>query len=253
MNSVNPQTKVGTFRVIVRPFVAWIWLGGLFMIFGTFVCMSPSVREVLGELPALRPARVAGPAVATTIVLGLFVGAAILFGASSLAHGQGLLTPSRASAQADSSSSLHAGSVTLRGPVEKQLFERLLCMCGDCQRLPLSTCSCGWADDMRAKIRDEMATGKTPDQVQAEYRDKYGAKAIAIPSDRGLDRALWAVPIAAIALAAGVLVWRGRTWVKPQPAALSPAADGGAAPAQPDSRYDAALDAELKKLDDLDR
>ncbi len=241
MNSVNPQTKVGTFRIIVRPFVSWIWLGGLFMIFGTFVCMSPSVREVLGEVREPSPMRSA-PALMTTLLLGLFVGGSLWLFGSGLAHGQ-----------TDGSSSLHAGSVTLKGPVEKQLFERLLCMCGDCQRLPLSSCSCSWADDMRAKIRDRMARGQSPEKIQADYRDKYGAKAIAIPDDHGLDRALWAVPLGLIGLAAGALVWRGRTWVGKSghaataaPGGSLPAADGGATL----ETYDAALDAELHKLDD---
>jgi len=57
MSTVSPETKVGTFRIIVRPFVAWIWIGGLMMIFGTAIAMSPSVREVLGELTAPAPRR----------------------------------------------------------------------------------------------------------------------------------------------------------------------------------------------------
>jgi cytochrome c-type biogenesis protein CcmF len=50
MNTVNPDTKLGTFRIILRPFVVWIWVGALIMILGTAVCMSPSLREVLGEV-----------------------------------------------------------------------------------------------------------------------------------------------------------------------------------------------------------
>ena len=111
--------------------------------------------------------------------------------------------------------------------------------------LPLSTCSCGEADEMRAKIRDKIAGGATPQQIQEDYRTEFGPKSIAIPSDRGLDRALWAVPVVAIAVAAGLLVWRGRKWVGPRPAAAS----AGVAPRAVDG-YDAALDAELRKLDD---
>jgi cytochrome c-type biogenesis protein CcmF len=233
MNSVNPQSKTATFRVIVRPFVAWIWLGCLFMIFGTVVCVSPSVREVLGERSAERSSRRPLPAMATSVLFLMALGAAFL-GARGLAHGQ-----------ADGTSSLHAGSVTMHNPEEKQLFERLLCMCGDCQRLPLSTCSCSVADDLRAKIRDKIAGGATPQQIQEDYRAEFGPKSIAIPSDRGLDRALWAVPVVAIAIAAGLLVWRGRKWVVPSPAAGT----AGLAPRVADG-YDAALDAELRKLDD---
>ncbi|HET8938198.1 MAG TPA: cytochrome c-type biogenesis CcmF C-terminal domain-containing protein [Polyangiales bacterium] len=234
MNSVNPQTKLGTFRIIVRPFVAWIWLGGLFMIFGTTVCMSPSVREVLGEVRMPSPRRSA-PAMASGLLLLLSTGTIWQLG-SSIAHSQGSAT-----------SSLHAGSVTMYNDTEKQLFQRLLCMCGGCQRLPLSSCICSEAEEMRAKIRDKLSAGVDPTRIQEDYRSEMGAQAIAIPSDKGLDRALWAVPLSAIAVAAGALVWVGKKWMKPRTAATAHTA--GVAPATAEG-YDAALDAELRKLDD---
>ena len=156
--------------------------------------------------------------------------------ATSTAHSQGAAT-----------SSLHAGSVTMHNETEKQLFQRLLCMCGGCQRLPLSSCICKEAEDMRAKIRDQLAAGVTPNRIQEDYRSEMGAQAIAIPSDKGLDRALWAVPLGAIAVAAGGLVWMGKKWMKPRAAAQAPAS--GVAPAAAEG-YDAALDAELRKLDE---
>jgi cytochrome c-type biogenesis protein CcmF len=233
MNSVNPETKVATFRVIVRPFVAWIWLGGLIMIFGTFVSMSPSVREVLGE--SRERARIpAGAAAAMTAIVLAVLTSALLFA---------LLSPRLAHAQNDTSS-LHAGSVTMRNDEEKQLFSRLLCECGDCQRLPLSSCVCSWAEDMRAAIRKDLAAGKSPLDVQNDYRKRYGAKAIAIPADAGFDRALWVVPVAAISLMAVQLVRLGRRWARPQAHAVA-----AAAPAAGD-RYEDAIDRELERMDD---
>jgi cytochrome c-type biogenesis protein CcmF len=37
MSSVNAESRLGTFRVIVRPLVAWIWIGGLLFLIGAFV------------------------------------------------------------------------------------------------------------------------------------------------------------------------------------------------------------------------
>ena len=233
MNSVNPQSKLATFRVIVRPFVAWIWLGGLFMIFGTAVCVAPSVREVLGDVRLPQPRRSAS-ALATAILLALTTGALWYFATGHV------------SAQSDATSSLHAGSVTMNSPAEKQLFERLLCMCGDCQRLPLSSCMCSVAEKMRAKIRDQMASGMSLTAIQEEYRKENGVQSIAIPSDHGLDRALWAVPVTVIAAMAGFLVWRGKKWSMRVP---SPAAAGGA-PSLDVPGYDDELDAALRKLDE---
>jgi len=241
MNSVNPETKTGTFRVIVRPFVAWIWIGGLMLIFGTAVSMSPSVTEVLGELrERTRIPRMAGAA--TTAAIFAIVAALLLFT---------LLSPMLAHAQSNSSSSLHAGSVTMHSAVEKQLFSRLLCECGGCERLPLSGCICDWAEDMRARLRDDLAAGKSPVQIQNEYRERFGAQAIAIPDDKGMDRLLWAVPVTLIAAAAVQLVRLGLRWGRTQARANAAA---GVAPegstVSTDARYDAALERELGKLDE---
>jgi cytochrome c-type biogenesis protein CcmF len=245
MNTVNPETKVGTFRVIVRPFVAWIWLGGLMLIFGTFVSMSPSVREVLGEaqVRSRMPAGMAGAA--SAIVLSVFA-LAILFA---------LFSSKPAHAQNDSSSTLHAGSVTMQNAEERQLFSRLLCECGDCQRLPLSSCVCSWAEDARARIRKQMAEGTSPTAIQEDYRKEHGPQSIAIPSDEGFDRLLWAVPVTLIALGAVQLVRLGRRWVRTkaalaEEAATAQAATGTAVGTAAGDRYDAALQRELDRLDD---
>jgi cytochrome c-type biogenesis protein CcmF len=238
MNSVNPDTKVATFRVIVRPFVAWIWLGGLFMIFGTFVCMSPSVREVLGESRERSRIPAGAAAAMSAIVLALLTGA-MLFA---------LLSPSFAHAQ--DSSSLHAGTVTMHNDTERQLFSRLLCECGGCQRLPLSSCVCNEAVEMRAKIRADLAAGKTPLQVQEEYRKKFGAQAIAIPNDSGFDRALWVLPVAGISIMAVQLFRLGRRWARSQQQQQQASAAAGGASAKPGDRYEDAIDRELERMDD---
>jgi cytochrome c-type biogenesis protein CcmH/NrfF len=146
----------------------------------------------------------------------LFLGAGALWA---------LAPPATATAQSDSSSSLHAGTVIIQDPEERRLFGRLLCECGDCQRLPLDTCGCSWAEGMRAELRGRAARGEDVNTIIASYRDRFGAQAIAIPSDEGLDRALWAVPVAAILLTAIGLVFRGRRWAQSGAAETDEAAD----------------------------
>ncbi len=228
MSTVDPTTKRGTFRVIVRPLVAWIWLGGLILLLGSIIAMWPSARELADRRPTrrLRPSLVAALA---ALVLGTL-----------LAWG-GI-----AAAQTDSTSSLHAGTVIMHDATERQLFSRLLCQCGDCQRLPLDTCACGWAEDARAEAREKLAAGVTPAQIQQDYRAKYGAKALAIPSDKGLDRALWAVPLVAMVLAVGFIFVLGRRWQKAGAARAAREAVPQGAP----SDYDAILDQELGRLEE---
>jgi cytochrome c-type biogenesis protein CcmF len=232
LSSVDPESGRATFRILNRPLVWWIWFGGLIVLLGAFLAAAPSVREIIGEpvrAPAMRP-RLAAAAVLLMIA-----------GAAGIA-----LFASSASAQADGTSSLHAGTVEIHDPAEREIFERLLCECGDCQRLPLSTCGCGWAENMRAEVRGQLASGMSVVQIQAAYRERFGAQALAIPSDSGLDRALWAAPLLAIGAAfVGLWVvamrWRDRGQVTAQPAEATPAAR---------TELDDRLDEELRKLDE---
>jgi cytochrome c-type biogenesis protein CcmF len=41
LNQIDTDTAVGTFRFIVRPFVIWIWIGGIMMFFGATICLWP--------------------------------------------------------------------------------------------------------------------------------------------------------------------------------------------------------------------
>ena len=230
MNSVNPETKIGTFKVIVRPFVAWIWIGGLLLIFGALVSLAPTLKEIFAHAEISdRVGAQLSPAIIflTVSALAFFVG-----------HGH---------AFADSgSSSLHAGNVELHDPREKQIFSRLLCMCGDCQRLPLDSCVCSVAQETRQKIHERIVKGDSLPQIENDYREEYGPKAIAVPSDHGLDRALWAVPVFGILLAAGGLITLGKKWSN-----RNAQAESSAPPETPvASEYDQKLEDELKRLGD---
>ncbi|GAB4217129.1 MAG: heme lyase CcmF/NrfE family subunit [Sandaracinaceae bacterium] len=241
LSTIDASSSRGTFRVLHRPLVFWIWFGGGVVLFGVFLAAFPSVREILGETEARPVPR--GLAVAATTLLVLL---GVAMGAGLLSLVLGVLSPARAAAQADSSSSLHAGTVEIHDPVERQIFERLLCQCGDCQRLPLSTCSCGWAESMRAEVRDQIARGMDVTAIQEDYRDRFGPAAIAVPADRGLDRALWAVPLGAMGIALPALYLAVRKWGKR--AASQPAYSPEASASRPE--LDARLDEELRNLDE---
>jgi cytochrome c-type biogenesis protein CcmH/NrfF len=160
---------------------------------GVFVAIFPKPSDIM------EPASVKGGArAAAGVLIALFIGS--------------LFAPPPASAQ--DSSTLHAGTVEIHDPNERRVFERLLCECGDCQRLPLDTCACGWAEGMRAELRGRMARGDGVDAIVADYRERFGPQAIAIPSDHGLERALWALPVAAIFIAGIAIVIRARRWAR---------------------------------------
>lgn len=236
MSSVNPESKLGTFRVIVRPLVAWIWIGGLMLLAGSFIAISPSVKQLLEVVrsPLRAGGAVVRPAVASWLVFLLVLLLALGLGGAALAQ--------------DSSSAM-AGHVTMKTPEEKQLFARVLCQCGGCARLPLSSCICEWAEKKRSELLLDLNAGKSVSEIQASYAEQYGAKAIAIPRDQGLDRALWAVPVAAFALAAGGLTLLGKRWVKRGAAASKESAALNADTGKDDA-LDKELDEELRRLGD---
>ncbi|MFK7986515.1 MAG: cytochrome c-type biogenesis CcmF C-terminal domain-containing protein [Sandaracinaceae bacterium] len=230
MSVVDPETRRGTFRIIRRPLVPWIWLGGLFLLFGTFIAIMPRLKDVVGEVRV--PTRTRAGAMATLAIFFLTATAVLAMTA-------------QASAQSDSSSSLHAGTVVIQDPDERRLFASLLCECGDCQRLPLDTCGCSFAEGMRAELRGRLSRGDDHMDIVNDYRERFGAQSIAVPADEGLDRALWAVPIAAFVLAGIGLVFRARSWAAAGAAASQELANQTSA----DEEYDALLDDELRDLE----
>ena len=223
MNSVNTESRLATFKVLYRPFVSWIWVAGLVMILGSVISLSPTVKDLLPQ-----ESRVAKAGVAIGIALVCCVPAI---------------------GRAQDSSSLHAGHVAIENATEKRVFDRLLCMCGDCQRLPLSTCACGWADHARQEVRDKLARGVSPTKIESEYRAEHGPSALAIPADRGLDRALWVVPIAGGILAMGLLARAGLRWARKSPGTPD-AATSTTAASEEERAYDEKLEEELRKLED---
>jgi cytochrome c-type biogenesis protein CcmF len=229
MSTVDPATQRATFRIVVRPLVMWIWIGTLVLILGTIISVFPSTRKILGPD---RRGRGKGAAAAAALLLALGLGIG-------------------ASAEAQDSSSLHAGTVVIEDPEERMLFERLLCMCGDCQRLTLANCGCGWAETARADLREQMARGASVAELQEAYRAEHGPKSISIPEDAGLGRALWAVPVAGAVVALGVVVFVGRKWSRRDRAAAP--GEAAAAKAEPEARregYDAQLDEELRRMEE---
>ncbi len=225
VGSVNPQTHVASFQIHVNPLVGWIWFGCVVLIFGSIICMWPQLEPE--ESRAWSFVR-SGTAVAASITLGIILA----------------LMPVPAFAQ---SSSAHAGIVEIRNEKEREVFKSLRCMCGGCQRLPLSDCACGDFAAEREEIRREISAGMSKDAILAAYQDKWGQDGLTVPPNRGALRAIYLFPLTAI-LAGGVgLAVMLRRWRRP--AAGERAVAASETPQTPDA-YDARLDDELKDLDD---
>jgi cytochrome c-type biogenesis protein CcmF len=236
VGTINPTTKVATLQIHVNPLVSFIWFGCMILIFGSIVCMWPQLEPQESRVWAFARG---SAGVATSITLGLVIA----------------LLPAPALAQ---SSSLHAGTVEMKNDTEKQIFGALRCMCGGCERLPLSMCACQPADEARAELRAKLTKGESAEQIISEYRLAYGPDALTVPPNTGAMRAIYAVPIVGIFGGAVALGTTLKRWLRRSPGGPGGAASGsnGGVPPKatkpqgdPDA-YDARLDDELKDLDD---
>ncbi|MBI2391811.1 MAG: cytochrome c biogenesis protein CcsA [Deltaproteobacteria bacterium] len=217
--SVNAETGLATLHVYINPLTAWIWLGSLILIFGAIVAMwpEPEVEEV-GVSAYLRTAG----AVAWSLAFGLMIA----------------LTPARVHAQ---TSSTHAGDVHMKSPEERKLFSNLLCMCGTCDRLPLSACACGWAEDMRNKLGARLSVGETIESITSWYVKEHGAAALNVPR----SRSVWLVPTILVGLGAIGAVFVVRGWTRKGATSAQKAADEEENKAEGRDDYDSKLDDEL--------
>jgi len=84
------------------------------------------------------------------------------------------------------------------------------------------------ADRMRAFIRGRIAAGDTKSEIKAKLVDQFGESVLAAPPKSGFNLLAWVLPLAGIALAAGivgVLAWRWSR-ARNEPAPADPSANG---------------------------
>jgi len=91
------------------------------------------------------------------------------------------------------------------------LTTKVLCNCG-CGEV-LSECShseCKAKGPMKQKVASWVQSGKTDDDILGELEKEYGATILVVPSFRGFNILLWAVPVGAGLVALAIFVWRRR-------------------------------------------
>jgi cytochrome c-type biogenesis protein CcmF len=233
VGNINPETKLASFQIHVNPLVTWIWFGCVILILGSIVCMWPQLAEA--ESRAWQFARgTAGAAGAVWLGIVLALMPTQAFGLQTGAPG-------------NASTSVHSsGTVKLDNAQEKEVFASLRCMCGTCAREPLSTCACGDADAMRAKIRKQMQEGQTREQIVTAYQADFGTEALSVPPNKGALRAIYVLPLVAIGgaglgLVAMLRKWRGNARNQPAVAGAEGTGRGG---------YEDRLNDELRSLDE---
>jgi cytochrome c-type biogenesis protein CcmH len=178
--------------------------------------------------------------------------AAVVFGALMLTIPEAAMGPAgpTATAQQLGEGMKRTGTVGIASEDERRLFYSLICTCG-CPRETLGTCTCDFAHARRDELRALLDQDKTIEAIQELYAKRYGMHALAVPPNTGGSRALWAVPLVAIAAGAGGVLLALRRWKRrggPPPG--GPGGGTGAAGGErPRDAYDDRIDRELEELD----
>jgi cytochrome c-type biogenesis protein CcmH len=86
--------------------------------------------------------------------------------------------------------------------------------CVVCQNLSVADSPSEMAQQMRAIVREQLAAGRTPQEVRDFFVSKYGEWVLLKPKTSGVSLVLWVMPY--IALTAGLLfaLWLMRRWAK---------------------------------------
>lgn len=99
--------------------------------------------------------------------------------------------------------------------------------CPVCQGNSIQDSPSELAQEMRNLIRDQLKSGKTPDEVRAYFEDKYGEWILLAPRAEGFNLVVYIVPLVAI-LIGGAIVWHSiRRWTTSPAASASSAGHTG--------------------------
>lgn len=100
--------------------------------------------------------------------------------------------------------------------------------CPVCQGLSLQDSPSELAQEMKDVVRDQLAAGKSPDEVKAYFVSKYGQWILLEPEPQGINIAVYLLPFLVVVGGAVFIVLAVRRWTR------RPAAEGDP-PDEPDA------------------
>jgi cytochrome c-type biogenesis protein CcmH/NrfF len=91
--------------------------------------------------------------------------------------------------------------------------------CPVCQGLSLQDSPTELAQQIRAVIREQLQSGKTPEEVRAYFVDKYGEWILLAPAPHGFNLVAYILPFAVLLAGGAMLAVAVRRWSAPGPGA----------------------------------
>ena len=212
------------FQITVNPLVNWIWFGFTIMALGTGLALlrESSLAFVSAKVPA-------GAATTSLLVVSLLIG-----GMGTSVNAQ-VAVPNGAELTPD------------QQRLEAELQDELVCVCGTCSHLQLSTCTCSTAVDMRLRLNGQIAMGKDRDGVYQHFIETYGSQEPIGAPIGAFNQLAWLFPILVggtclVGVGFVALRWSRRDSEFQEPEASGPANEQ-------DQQLEDRLDDELRNLD----
>ncbi len=90
--------------------------------------------------------------------------------------------------------------------------------CPVCQGVSIEDSPTELARQMRATVRDQLAAGRSDDEVRQYFVDRYGEWVLLEPRASGFNMLVYVLPWLLVAAGIGVIVLMVRRWTRPLPA-----------------------------------
>ena len=107
-------------------------------------------------------------------------------------------------------SSLHAGKPPDIDEQTRAIAQELRCVV--CQNLSVADSPSEMAQQMRGIIREQLAAGKTPEQIKEFFVSKYGEWVLLAPTTRGFSLLVWVLPFVVLIAGVALGLWFIRRW-----------------------------------------
>jgi cytochrome c-type biogenesis protein CcmH/NrfF len=92
----------------------------------------------------------------------------------------------------------------------KEVASQLRCVV--CQGLSIQDSPSSLAQEMRALVREQLADGRSPDEVKAYFVERYGEWVLLRPPPRGLNLLVYVLPVVMILGGAAFVFVKARQW-----------------------------------------
>ena len=93
--------------------------------------------------------------------------------------------------------------------------------CPVCQGVSVEDSPTELARQMRDVVREQLAAGRSPDEVRAYFVDKYGEWILLKPKASGFNLVVYVLPWLVVVAGIFVVIFAVRRWTRPLPAEAS--------------------------------